>query len=134
MTVSTFIDVKKAFDTVHAGGLTFKLIGYNINKNLIKLLHSFLAERRFVVRCGSAVSNTFQCLTGVPQGSALSPLLYNVFLSDFPRPEAGAVKQLAYADDVVVFAKSIHIKGMEMKFSCTLSLLIIQKEKTFKTF
>lgn len=48
--------------------------------------------------------------TGVPQGSVLSPLLYNLYIGDFNSDPASEVKTLQYADDVVIYTDKFPVK------------------------
>ena len=109
-TAAVYFDIAKAFDSVWHSGLIVKMIDLGIPKNLISLIKSFLTERKFKVHIGTTSSSSRPIKYGVPQGSVLSPLLYNIFVHDIPQPRD--CKITLYADDTVIFASSRYIKGL----------------------
>lgn len=98
-----FLDVAKAFDRVWHDGLIYKLIRLNVPRYMILLLRSFLSGRTFAIKINSALSSTRPIEAGVPQGSILSPLLYALYIFDFPRSPTTFLG--IYADDTVIAAR-----------------------------
>ncbi|GFX44498.1 RNA-directed DNA polymerase from mobile element jockey [Trichonephila clavipes] len=104
-TVGVFLDVKRAFDKMWHDGLTYKLIKLQFPDYLIKIIHNFLHNRTFRVRVNNSYSNTGSCLSGVSQGSVLSPYLYNIYTHDFP--QHSTVSTCLFADDSTVLSQGV---------------------------
>jgi hypothetical protein len=81
-----FLDVSQAFDRVWHTGLLFKLKIF-LPTPLYLLTKSYLHDHSFLVRQGDSLSSQFKILAGVPQGSDLSPDLYNIYTADIPNSE-----------------------------------------------
>ncbi|GBP34191.1 Probable RNA-directed DNA polymerase from transposon BS [Eumeta japonica] len=98
----TFFDVAKAFDRVWHTGLIHKLYLLKVPDRLILIIHNFLIDRHFVFRHENTHSSRRTIRAGVPQGSALSPLLYSVYTNDIPRSSSG-VQLALFADDTALY-------------------------------
>ena len=98
------LDVKQAFDRVWHDGLKFKLISQNFPPYLVGVVSSFLSNRSIRVRVGSDYSRPESISAGVPQGSKLSPLLFNLFCADIP--SSPNVITALYADDIALISSS----------------------------
>lgn len=93
-------DAEKAFDRVWHDGLIYKMLKFKFPHTLIQITNSFLRDRKFFVRVGSERSNLHNAPWGVPQGSALSPSLYNIYIADIPN---GADTRVSlFADDTML--------------------------------
>ena len=97
-----FLDITRAFDTVWHDGLIAKLYKYKFNPSIVRLIQSYLQNRQFVVSVGSAISSARPLRAGLPQGSVVSPVLYNLYTADFPKSEN--TQLYAYADDLAIIA------------------------------
>jgi retron-type reverse transcriptase len=76
------MDLSKAFDSVLPELVIEKLKAYNLSGQAIKLVQSYLSERRQCVRVGSSTSSMAKVLKGVPQGSIVGPIIFNIFVND----------------------------------------------------
>lgn len=65
-------------------GLLFKLAKMRVHGSLLRWIRSFLANRSIRVQHEGVISEARIIPIGVPQGAVLSPILFNVMLSDFP--------------------------------------------------
>ena len=97
------MDLEKAFDKVWHVGLLIKLRRLNFPVCYIRLIYSFLSNRIAYVSIGHALSYPIFPHSGVPQGSALSPLLYILYSADIPSPPRN-VYIYQYADDTAFLA------------------------------
>ena len=96
------IDLSKAFDCICHNLLLAKLKAYGLHDTALKLLRSFLHERKQRVMCNNSCSNWTPIRCGVPQGSLLSPLLFNIFMNDMNEAVIGSSLRL-YADDTTQY-------------------------------
>jgi hypothetical protein len=67
-TAAVFLDIEKAFDTTWQPGLLYKLSKLQFSTSLIKLITSFLSQRKFKVSVEGEMSTPRYMQAGVPQG------------------------------------------------------------------
>lgn len=94
-------DIEKAFDSVWHNALLHKMLILKFPFYLIKIINSFLENRSFYVSIGESKSKQYSIPAGVPQGSVLSPILFNIFTSDLkisPKCELAL-----FADDTAIY-------------------------------
>ena len=77
-----FMDLSKAFDTLNHDLLIAKLGAYGFETDALRYMKSYLTNRKQRVRVNKTFSEWERITTGVPQGSILGPLLFNIFLSN----------------------------------------------------
>lgn len=115
------LDVEKAFDSMWHNGLIFKLLKFNLPFHIIKIIKNFLSDRYFTVSFGSASSEQRAIPAGVPQGSVLGPILYNIFSADIP--DISPCQFAAYADDLGIFYTHELSQNILTELQCSLNTL-----------
>jgi hypothetical protein len=121
-TVAAFLDIAQAFDKVWHGGLIFKLINFGFPMFIINIIKSFISQRTFSVRINSTISANRPINAGVPQGSILGPVLFNLYMSDIPIPEEASLA--LYADDTVILCQDSDIHEASNTLQTSIDVLI----------
>ena len=100
--MTCFLDIQKCFDSIDHDILIKKLYHYGIAGDELSWFNNYLADRSQVVTCNGQTSKRRSLYTGVPQGSALGPLLFLIFINDLPQKVQKCVTNL-FADDVSMY-------------------------------
>ena len=118
---AVFIDLTAAYDTVWHRGLTFKLLRLLPDKHMIKMIMKLVQNRIFTLTTGDSKQSRLRRLkNGVPQGSVLAPLLFNIYTYDLPSMIS---RKFGYADDLALLHSSGNWKDLEGTLSQDMSTL-----------
>ncbi|KAF2350992.1 Endonuclease/exonuclease/phosphatase [Trinorchestia longiramus] len=98
--VVVYFNLDGAYDSVWHEGIIYKLMASGLEKTYVKWLKNYLTGRTTSVRSGAAQSEGVPITWGLPQGAVLSPLLFNIMLSDLP--VADGVQLIIYADITIL--------------------------------
>ena len=111
----TMRNFSKAFDTVDFVALLQKLHKLNFSKEALKFILSDLTDRKQFVQIDNKISSNKTVKFGVPQGSILGPVLFNIYVSDMNTVCEGSTC-LLYADDSNIYN---HCKPADIPESIT---------------
>ena len=112
--VAIFFDLEKAYDTTWKYGIMKDLHDIGLRGRLPNFISNFLSDRSFNVRIGSTLSDTFEQEQGVPQGSILSPTLFNIKINNIVKC-VNDIDSSLYVDDFGIFYKSKNMENIEFR-------------------
>ena len=94
ITGAVFVDLTAAYDTVNHRVLLLKLAKVVHNARIVKIIQSLLTNRRFFVEMDGKKSRYRKQKNGLPQGSVLAPILFNIYTND--QPEFDNIRRFMY--------------------------------------
>ena len=97
---AVFVNLTAAYDTAWHRGLTCKLLKLLPDKHMVKMIMELVRNRSFTLTTGDTKRRRLRHLkNGVPQGSVLAPLLFNIYTYNLPSMIS---RKFAYADDLAL--------------------------------
>ena len=111
-------DLSKAFDCLLHDLLIVKLAAYGFNYDSLVFIQSYLSERQQGTKVNNAYSTYSDILYGVPQGSILGPLLFNICISDMFY-DIGICDIASYADDNTPYTSDFNLEEVIQKLELT---------------
>ena len=110
------MDLSKAFDTIPHELLLAKLKAYGVNSRSCMLLKDYLHGRMQRVKVGDTSSDWQEVRRGVPQGSVLGPMFFNIFINDLFL-QIKTVQLNMYADDGQLYTADTDPVSLERRIS-----------------
>ena len=100
---AALLDLIKAFDSISHGILFEKLEELSFDGNALSMMKSYLTERYQKVTLPNCSSDCIKLYQGVPQGTVLGPLLFNIYVNDMENVNDNQCKIFQYVDDTMIF-------------------------------
>lgn len=120
------LDLQKAFDTVDHDILLHKIRATGADENTVKWFTSYLCNRKQFVKLNNISSSREGIKCGVPQGSILGPLLFNIYVNDMCR--AVLCDIFLYADDSMLVVSGKNVLDIEKTLECEMNKLSVWLE------
>ena len=105
---AVLMDLSKAFDCLPPDLFIAKLNAYNVSNEACRLIASYLTTRKQRVKIGMERSSWRETVKGVPQGSGLGPLIFNIFINDLIY-FTERCQILNYADDNTIYSCHLNV-------------------------
>lgn len=115
--ICLFIDFSKAFDTIDHNILIDKLERYGIRGNVLDLFRSYLSNRKQCVIVNNVISDILPVTSGIPQGSTIGPVLFNLFVNDMAHLPLGTISPFQWADDTTFASTGNNIQNLLASFN-----------------
>ena len=119
-TVVAAVDLSKAFDSVNHDILLEKVCDTPLNSNIVRWISTYHRGREQAVIYNGRRSPFKKIHRGVPQGSVISPTLFNLYVSNFP---AILSDSTSFADDFTIFTSAVDIEEAEARLSQDLAVI-----------
>ena len=101
VTLMVLVDFSKAFDTISYETLITKMHQMGFSQSFLNWTLSYVGGRSQFVHIDSKSSAIDDMIYGVPQGSILGPILFNLYVNDLD--EIFTSKSIQYADDTTIY-------------------------------
>jgi hypothetical protein len=115
------LDISKAFDAIDHTLLIEKIADSALHPNLIRWLNAYISGRKAWCVYNGAISRQFILRSGVPQGSVLSPALFNFFVSDCPSD--GDIQD-SYVDDFDLMESDSDLSVLDQKLQASVDSVV----------
>ena len=105
-TTAVAVDLSKAFDSINHNLLLANLKAYGLSQCAMSLMSSYLLVRKQRVCLHGVCSSYSELRAGLPHGSLLGPLLFNIFINDLNHVVPDVSLRL-YADGTTLYASDV---------------------------
>ena len=120
---AVLMDLSKAFDCIRHDLLIAKLHAYGFSREALTLINNYLTNRQQRVKVNGSFSSWKSVVRGVPQGSVLGPLLFNIYINDLLLFIQDS-DICNYADDTTIYTCNKNLDDIVHKLEndCTIAL------------
>jgi len=110
--VAVFLDIEKAYDMLWREGLLIALYDAGIRGRMFNWIKNFLSNRTIQVRVGSELSEELEIENGTPQGSVISPVLFNILVNGMFSRVGKEFRFSLFADDGALWKRGRNLSYM----------------------
>ena len=104
-TAAIFLDIKAAYDNVLVDVLMDKIRALHFPHHILSFIQNLIYKRKVTCRF-EEIDECRIAFRGLPQGSVLSPLLYNIYVSELENTITQECQMIQYADDICIFTNN----------------------------
>lgn len=120
--LAVFLDFRRAFETINRELLLCKLEKIGLTGEVLNWFKSYLNSRTQNVKFRNSISKKLQTIHGVPQGTVLGPILFNLYINDIVK-YVKHCKISMFADDTMIYIAGDDLPTMFNSMNYDLSVI-----------